>query len=369
MTEPQSALPPPRPPFQFTLRTLLLLFVVLGSSLAVFGAWGIAVFGVVVGLAIHARTTSNLKVLGCLMIVVVCSVLLLGVAWAWLLSMRNLVYAFGPPHGLSCKHNMKQIAFALQLYHSAHNCFPPAIVADKTGKPTASWRGLIVPYLDNDGEYQNLTKIVASGATWNSLSTMRIADFLCPSDHSELIGPTSYLAVVGPDTAWSGDKPRNIEEFGKDASDTVMVVEVHDNCVCWAEPKDIALQSIGTPVFPRSRFLLPSNHDGRDDFFFVYDPGISVVMADGKVRCLDLREGSADELQRIFRIGGCKGIDEAGRHLNWPNIAALLVWLLSVGTLLVGAVRGRKARLGPRRPLDRGRFGGGATHGQGTCLS
>ena len=44
----------PRPPFQFTLRTLLLLFVVLGSSLAVFGAWGIVVFGLVVGLAICA---------------------------------------------------------------------------------------------------------------------------------------------------------------------------------------------------------------------------------------------------------------------------------------------------------------------------
>ena len=51
MTEPQPAPPPPRPPFQFSLRTLLLLFVVLGSSLAVFGAWGIVVFGLVVGLA------------------------------------------------------------------------------------------------------------------------------------------------------------------------------------------------------------------------------------------------------------------------------------------------------------------------------
>ncbi len=36
---PQPAAPPPTPPFQFSLRTLLLLFVVLGSSLAVFGAW------------------------------------------------------------------------------------------------------------------------------------------------------------------------------------------------------------------------------------------------------------------------------------------------------------------------------------------
>ncbi len=36
------------------------------------------------------------------------------------------------------------------------------------------------------------------------------------------------------------------------------------------------------------------------------------------------------------------------RPLDWPNIAALAVWLLSVGTLLVGAVRGRKARVGRR---------------------
>ena len=51
--EPQPAVQPPRPPFQFSLRTLLLLFVVLGSSLAVFGAWGIGVFVLVVGLAVY----------------------------------------------------------------------------------------------------------------------------------------------------------------------------------------------------------------------------------------------------------------------------------------------------------------------------
>ena len=46
MSEPetQPATPPPSPPFQFSLRTLLLLFVVLGSSLGVFGAWGVVVF-------------------------------------------------------------------------------------------------------------------------------------------------------------------------------------------------------------------------------------------------------------------------------------------------------------------------------------
>jgi hypothetical protein len=37
--EPQPSTPPPSPPIQFSLRMLLLLCVVLGSSLAVFGAW------------------------------------------------------------------------------------------------------------------------------------------------------------------------------------------------------------------------------------------------------------------------------------------------------------------------------------------
>jgi hypothetical protein len=61
-TEPQpAAMPPNHPPFQFRLRTLLLLFVVLGSSLAVFGAWGIAVFGVIVGLAIYIARAKTLK--------------------------------------------------------------------------------------------------------------------------------------------------------------------------------------------------------------------------------------------------------------------------------------------------------------------
>jgi len=35
---------------------------------------------------------------------------------------------------------------------------------------------------------------------------------------------------------------------------------------------------------------------------------------------------------------------------NWPNIAALLVWLLSVGTLLTYAVRSRKRLSVPPTP-------------------
>ena len=50
-----------RPRFQFGLRTLLLLFVVLGSSLGVFGAWGIIVFGLEVGLAVYMHGAQVLR--------------------------------------------------------------------------------------------------------------------------------------------------------------------------------------------------------------------------------------------------------------------------------------------------------------------
>ena len=60
-SDPRPSVPDARPSFQFSLRTLLLLFVVLGSSLAVFGAWGIAVFALVVGLAIFIQVVWPLR--------------------------------------------------------------------------------------------------------------------------------------------------------------------------------------------------------------------------------------------------------------------------------------------------------------------
>ena len=74
--EPQPAAPDLRPPFQFRLRTLLLLFVVLGSSLAVFGAWGIVVFGLVVGPAVFLHRTESLS-LSSFHVVLVCNLMLL----------------------------------------------------------------------------------------------------------------------------------------------------------------------------------------------------------------------------------------------------------------------------------------------------
>jgi len=101
--------------------------------------------------------------------------------------------------------------------------------------------------------------------------------------------------------------------------------------------------------------VLSSKHAQGNDFFFIYDrpSGVNVAMADGSVKYLRPGSVSTEELWKILQVGGY-GEEAQDRissrptapdgepRLNWPNIASLAVWLLSVGTLLIGAVRSRQ---------------------------
>ncbi len=362
--EPQPSAQPPRRSFQFTLRTLLLSFVVLASSLAVFGGWGLVVFGLVVGVATYIRHAGVFKPLGCVSLFLILSPLLasldlLSMHWSAVYQSRE---SFRRTH---CERRMRSIALALQEYHQAKGCFPPTYIADKAGKPIHSWRTLIFPYLVHDPRWikYNISQPwdgpanAAFGATQGSF-------YVCPSAlHSEASSAsrTDYLAVVGPGAAWTGEKSRSLADFDSagGAGHTIMVVEVVGSTIPWMEPLDLSLENFDTPGRQLPAPALASGHGRCEDFFFVYDrgPGINVVMADGGVRFLRTSGRSNQDLARLFQVGGCREEDfgpladaPEGRRLNWPNLAALAVWLLSVGTLLIGAVRGRKARLPASSP-------------------
>src|SRR5689334_23046744 len=47
-----------------------------------------------------------------------------------------------------CDDRLKQIAYALQAYHSAFGKFPPPYKADSKGQPLHSWRLSVVTYTD-----------------------------------------------------------------------------------------------------------------------------------------------------------------------------------------------------------------------------
>ena len=85
----------------------------------------------------------------------------------------------------------------------------------------------------------------------------------------------SFVAVVGPQTAWPGSKPRSREDLGDGQHDTLIVVEVPDGQFLWMEPKDLE--------FDRMSFRI---NDGSGRGLGSRLGGARVVSADRSVRTL-----------------------------------------------------------------------------------
>lgn len=346
-----SASPPERPWFQFSLGTMFLVFIVAASSLAVFGAWGVLAFLLVLGSAAFDnldRPSLRLQPFS-FALVIMCLL-------ALLFPIGDSVHEAGRRN--ACRNNLKKIATALADYRWAHGSFPPAYVADSEGNPMLSWRVLILPYIDRDDLYKkyNLQE-PWEGPTNKSLSAAIIHLFMCPSDPNSFAScpnRTNYLAVVGPNSAWSGGKPRKPSDSAAEAANTILLVEVANSGIAWAEPRDLSIDAIKSAGSGSSALVPSSGHGPRSTFFLTYDPTpcVFAAMADGSVRCLPRELLSRGCLPKLLEIGGCKGLqldnydDPYERHsrLNWPNIAALGVWVVSVAALLRRAVRSRKPR-------------------------
>jgi hypothetical protein len=343
--------PPERPKFQFTLRTLLLMFVVLASSLAVFGAWGILAFGVVSVLAIWLHFNGAWRPLAGCLFIPIC--LMCIATWPAVDAAKE------SGKRAWCSNNIKQIALALLSYESSHGTFPPAYVADKDGKPMHSWRVLILPDMDMNGYYRlyNFNE-PWDGPTNKRLLTSHPEFYACPSDgvyYTSGVRQANYFAVIGPNAAWAGDKPKKLTDFGDEARNTILVVEARNSGVAWSEPKDIRLDAVGEKDADSHALAISSNHGVRSNFFFTYDdvPCAHAAMADGSVRFLPPGSLTPENLPKLLQIGGCRQVDleviansyAEHRRLNWPNIAALAVWLISVIALLARAVRSRRPNL------------------------
>jgi hypothetical protein len=368
VTEPQPAAPEPkRRGLQYSLTTLLLLFAVLGSSLAVFGVWGIVVVTLVVGLAVYVYQVRSWRTLTYLGLGVLCLVCLIG-----LLLVPAVHSGREAACRLRCSNNLKEIALGVLNYEAAHHCFPPTYIADKNGKPMHSWRVLILPY-PGCGSLHDYYQAYDFADPWDGAKNKKLLAerpteycaeareyYACPGNRTATAPSatqTSYVAVVGPNTGWARARSKKLgdADWTGWARKTVMLVEVANSGIQWTEPRDLSLDDLGAGGTRSPLLAVSSNHHHGDDFFFAYNRcGAHVAMVDGSVHYLPPRCLSAERLRKMLQVGGYNedevGSDDAlyddGRRLNWPNIAALAVWVLSVGALLFRAVRSRKTRQG-----------------------
>jgi hypothetical protein len=174
----------------------------------------------------------------------------------------------------ACVCNLKQIGLALHNYHEVYGSFPPAYVADTTGKPIHSWRMLILPFMESS----TLSNSYSMAEPWDGPNNRKLLDqrpsyYDCPS---RSCGPrfTSYVAIVGPGTAFPGAGSTKLGDFRDGTSQSILIAEVANVDIPWTEPRDLDVRTMSWIINDPSKPAISSFHDRAPTLLF----------ADGSVR-------------------------------------------------------------------------------------
>jgi type II secretory pathway pseudopilin PulG len=166
---------------------------------------------------------------------------------------------------MQASNNLKQLGLALQNYHDAYQCFPPAVVTDEDGKPLYSGRVLLLPFLEQEELYNAFDKEEAWDSPANSSLVKQTHNLLFrdpSSPPSKVAGQTDFLFVTGKGTMF--DPPElglGLAAIRDGTSNTMCMIEVKGSGINWAEPRDVDFSQLTT--------LPPGNHPNINLALFV----------------------------------------------------------------------------------------------------
>ncbi|HQU43924.1 MAG: hypothetical protein B7Z73_12760 [Planctomycetia bacterium 21-64-5] len=186
-----------------------------------------------------------------------------------------------------CAGHLKQIGLALQNYHDVHGCFPSPYIADAQGKPMHSWRVAITPYIESGPFYQQYDLSRPWDAPGNlALTRAWWHDFYaCPSANPQPgAGFTNYVMVVGPSAAARAGEWRSLDQITDGPAKTVLVAEIADSDIFWAEPRDLSVDEMSLRINDKSKPSISSHHPH----------GAMALFADGSIKLLDESTTSAE---------------------------------------------------------------------------
>ena len=148
-----------------------------------------------------------------------------------------------------CANNIRSMAIGMLNHESARQILPAAIT-DADGKPLLSWRVAILPYIEEQGLYEQFHL----DEPWDSPHNRTLIDkmpafYNCPSAKRD-DGRTRYLLLDGTGACF--EKPRQQTrgrisgvKFGdlRQAPDqTILIVEAPtDRAVEWTKPEDLTV--------------------------------------------------------------------------------------------------------------------------------
>ena len=160
-----------------------------------------------------------------------------------------------------CQRNQHQIAVALASYEQDHGSLPPAFIADEQGRPMHSWRSVDPTLLRSARLYDDYKFDEPWNGPNNSKLHSRVVEcFSCPTDEQTIPGQTSYVAVVGPETAWPAPGKARSRDFRDGKSNSLLIVDVANSGILWMEPRDLDFATMSFHVNPSSGVGISSHH-------------------------------------------------------------------------------------------------------------
>ncbi len=208
-----------------------------------------------------------------------------------------------------CFMRLHWIGEALRAYHQQYGSFPPAYATDVDGKPSRSWRMLIMPQFNSVYGSQYRWDEPWNGEHNRSLTNVESHYYQCPCKYClRMSRSTNYVAIVGPHTAWPGAKGSKLADFKDGPANTILLVEIANSDIHWAEPRDLTEEEFVPKINADRRRSPSSRHWPR---------GVNVLFADGSVRFLP--EGLAPELlQALLTPDGGEMVTAAACEAVFP---------------------------------------------------
>lgn len=209
-----------------------------------------------------------------------------------------------------CSGHCCQILVALHSYHDFHGSFPPAYIADETGKPMHSWRTLLLPYLNSLQLYNEYR----FDEPWDSAHNLSIAGrlpyelFNCPSRPTSTDRRmTNYVVIVGPDTAFPGAGVTKLADFTDGTDNTILFAEIGPSNILWTEPRDLVIDQMSFSINDPKQPSISSVHP--------YGPG--VVLAGGCRTYRLTKAHTPETIRALTTIAGQEPVSSAA--LARPN--------------------------------------------------
>jgi hypothetical protein len=132
---------------------------------------------------------------------------------------------------------------AFQNYHATKGQFPPAAVCGQDGKPLYSWRVVILPFIEQDGLYNEFHL----DEPWDSPHNIKLVErmprtYALPPRIAKRMGVPPGHTVIhvfhGKGAAFEGDQGLRIADFTDGLSNTILVIEAGEP-VPWTKPEEI----------------------------------------------------------------------------------------------------------------------------------